>query len=304
MSLFNAYLALSGAYDAKVLRDEPLSHHTSYRIGGPADLLISVHSYEALRNVLAVLVREHVDWVILGKGSNVLAADAGYRGCVIELAGDFTRATFSEDGHVTVGAGMLLSKLVLGTLKRSLSGLEFCTGVPGTVGGAISMDAGSRHEWIGQRVESLVLTTSTGKLYRRAGSDVDWGYRRTSLDPSSIILEADLALTPGDKDAIAAEMNRRIARRRRTQPMGQPSCGSVFKNPPDASVGRMIEECGLKGTQVGGAQISLVHANFIVNKGGAKAADVAELIRLAHDSVLDKFGVDLACEVKFLGFGA
>ena len=176
-------------------------------------------------------------------------------------------------------------------------------GIPGTVGGAISMDAGTRHEWIGQRVESVVLASSTGKLRRISGSDIDWGYRRTSLDPSSIILEADLVLAPGDKETIAAEMNRRIARRRKSQPMGRPSCGSVFKNPPDASVGQLIDSCGLKGRRVGGAQISDVHANFIVNVGGAKAADVVALIKEAHDAVEDRYGVDLNCEVKFLGFG-
>lgn len=304
MSLFNAYMSLSGAIDADVRRDERLAHHTTYRIGGPAGLFVTVHSYAALLKVISVLAEEHVEWVILGKGSNILAADAGYRGCVIVLDDEFGRIQVGEGGLVTAGAGALLSRVVNEALKAELSGLEFCVGIPGTLGGAVSMDAGTRREWIGQRVRDLVTLRPGEGLHRYEGAEIEWGYRCTSIPTSEIILEATLQLEPGQKDAIAADMESRLRHRRSAQPMGRPCCGSVFRNSPERSAGVLIESCGLKGATVGGAQISEDHANFIVNTGRATAADVVSAMGQAHDAVLSRFGIDLACEVKLLGFGA
>lgn len=304
MSVFNAYMSLSGATDADVLRDEKLSRRTSYRIGGPARLLVLVHSYAALGKVVRVLAEEHVDWVILGKGSNVLASDAGYEGAVIVLDDEFSRVSVDAEGRsVTAGAGALLSRVVSEAAKAELTGLEFCVGIPGTVGGAVSMDAGTRREWIGQRVRDLVVYRPGEGLHRYEGHEIEWGYRGTSIPTSEIILEATLALERGEKARISADMESRLSRRRRTQPMGKPTCGSVFRNPPDASAGALIEECGCKGLSSGRAQVSYEHANFIVNNGGASAADVVSLIQLMHDSVLANRGIDLKCEVKLLGFG-
>ncbi len=304
MSLFNAYMSLSGAVDADVLRDEKLSRRTSYRIGGPARLLILVHSYAALGKVVDVLAAENVDWVILGKGSNVLASDAGYEGAVIILDDEFARVSVNaEEGLICAGAGALLSKVVADAAKAELSGLEFCVGIPGTVGGAVSMDAGTRREWIGQCVRDLVVYRPGEGLHRYEGHEIDWGYRCTSIPTSEIILEATLELTHGDRSAISADMESRLARRRRTQPMGKPTCGSVFRNPPDRSAGILIDSCGCKGLSSGRAQVSTEHANFIVNNGGATASDVISLIQLMHDTVLANHGVDLKCEVKLLGFG-
>lgn len=302
MSVFNAYMALSGAVDADLLRDERLSHRTTYRIGGPAALFATVNSYSSLVRTLSVLRREGVEWVILGRGSNVLVSDEGYDGCVIKLGREFSRITFSEDGCVTAGAGANLSKLVSETLSHGLSGLEFCVGIPGSVGGAVSMDAGTRHEWVGPRVQSLVALRPGGGMCRYAGPDIEWGYRWSSIPADEIILEVTLALTPAAKAGIAEEMEHRLARRRATQPMGRPSCGSVFRDPGDASAGRLIESCGLKGYAVGGAQVSDQHANFIVNMGGAKASDVLAVMGHVHDVVAQNHGVDLRPEVKCLGF--
>ena len=304
MSLFNAYMSLSGAVDADVLRDEKLSRRTSYRIGGPARLLILVHSYAALGKVVDVLAAENVDWVILGKGSNVLASDAGYEGAVIILDDEFARVSVDADeGLICAGAGALLSKVVADAAKAELSGLEFCVGIPGTVGGAVSMDAGTRREWIGQRVRDLVVYRPGEGLHRYEGHEIEWGYRCTSIPTSEIILEATLELAHGERSAISADMESRLARRRRTQPMGKPTCGSVFRNPPDRSAGILIDTCGCKGLSSGRAQVSAEHANFIVNNGGATASDVVSLIQLMHDAVLANHGVDLKCEVKLLGFG-
>lgn len=304
MSVSNAYLSLSGNINGTVLLDEPLSRHTSYHIGGPAALFVRANDYAALVRTLEVLRAEGVRWVLLGKGSNILADDAGYQGCVICLGDQFARINVSaEEGLITAGAGAALSRVVSEAMRASLSGLEPCAGIPGTFGGALSMDAGTRREWIGQRVRDLVVLRPGKGMFRYAGSEIDWGYRTTSLPGSEIILEATLALEHSEKDLIAAEMDERLRRRGDTQPLSLPSCGSVFKNPPDYSVGRLIEECGLAGLSQGGAQISTVHANFIVNTGGASAADVLGLISHVHDAVLERHGVDLSCEVKFLGFG-
>lgn len=304
MSVFNAYMTLFGATDADVLRDEKLSRRTSYRIGGPAKLLIAVHGFAALPKVIKTLGDEHVEWVVLGKGSNVLAADTGYDGAVIVLDDEFSRVSVdAEAGLITAGAGALLSRVVSDAAKAGLSGLEFCVGIPGTVGGAVSMDAGTRREWIGRAVRDLVVYRPGEGLHRYEGHEVEWGYRSTSLLPNEIVLEATFELELGERADISANMEERLARRRESQPMGRPTCGSVFRNPPDRSAGVLIESCGCKGLSCGRAQVSTEHANFIVNNGGASANDVVSLMQLMHDSVLANHGIDLACEVKLLGFG-
>ncbi|MBQ6491491.1 MAG: UDP-N-acetylmuramate dehydrogenase [Atopobiaceae bacterium] len=304
MSVFNAYMALSGAIDADVIRDERLSRRTTYRIGGPAALVVRCNDHRSLVRTIDVLAHEQVKWVVMGKGSNVLVSDDGYDGCVILLGRDFSRVSFSpeEEGVVTVGAGVVLAKLVADSMSRGLAGLECCAGIPGTVGGAIAMDAGTRNDWIGPRVRDVVALRPGAGLVRHDGRDIMWGYRSTSIPEGDIILEVTLGLTPSTRDAVGATVEKLMARRRRTQPMGRPSCGSVFRNPQGASVGALLDECGLKGYAVGGAQVSNVHANFVVNNGNATAADVMAVISHMHETVLSECGIDLEPEVKFLGF--
>ena len=306
MSLSNAYLALSGAVDADLTRGERLAHRTSYRIGGPAAMLAVCHTPEALARVIEVLGGQGVEWVLLGKGSNMLVADEGFDGCVVVLGRDFSRIEVSrDDATITAGAAVPLSRVVQEAMRNSLSGLEFACGIPGTLGGAVSMDAGTRREWIGHRIGSLVVLRPGEGLRRLYGSDVEWGYRWSGLGPTDIVLEATLVLEPGEKDVIAAEMERLLARRRATQPMGKPSCGSVFRNPVGPKgAAKLIDECGLKGYAVGGAQVSPVHANFIVNNGRATAADVLAVMRTMHNRVREASGDDLQPEVKFLGFAS
>lgn len=302
MSTFNAYVALSDTIDADVSRDARMSHRTTWRIGGPADLVVVAHTLSALKKTLQVLEREQIDWVILGKGSNVLVGDEGYRGCVISLGRDFSRIASDIDARtITAGGGALTTKLVTESLKRGLSGVEMLAGVPGTIGGAISMNAGSRREWLGHVVSDVVTLASDGKLKRYEGSDVNWGYRSTSLPSSEIVLEATLALAQADSRAISADIEQRLRVRRTSQPMGRPSCGSVFRNPAGHSAGQMLEGCGCKGYRVGGAEVSQTHANFIVNVGGATAADVLAVMQHMHESVRQTYGIDLQPEVKFLG---
>lgn len=303
MGLFNAVMQLSGTIDADVSEGERLARHTSYRIGGRAALFVTCHSYHALKRAIEVLTRESVPWVIIGKGSNLLVSDEGYDGAVIALGREFGRFVLADDGcTLTAGAGAMLARLVNEALSRELSGLEFAMGVPGTVGGALSMNAGTRTEWIGSIVRDVV-TYKPGEGIRHYGhDDIFWGYRTTSLPRDEIVLEAALHLTPGSKADIRERMEELLARRRKTQPIGMASCGSVFRNPPDMSVGKMIEDCGLKGFSIGGAEVSLVHANFIVNRGTATAADVLAVIKHVHEKVREAYGVELQPEVKFLGF--
>lgn len=304
MSAFNVIMALSGAADIDVTEAEPLRRHTTYRIGGPAALFLTCHSYHGLRRAVEILEHEHMEWVILGKGSNLLVSDEGYDGAVITLGREFSRfVTDPEACTISAGAGALLSRVVNEAYTRGLTGLEACVGIPGTLGGAVSMNAGSRDEWIGARVDEIrVFSPAERRLKRYGYEDITWGYRQTSIPRGEIVLEAKLHLEPEDKAAINARMEKSLARRRRTQPVGAPSCGSVFRNPAGMHVGKMIEDCGLKGFSIGGAQVSPVHANFIVNTGNARAEDVVRVIQHVHATVREAYGVELQPEVKFLGF--
>jgi len=302
VSLYNAYLTLSGALDTEVVSDERLSLRTTYRIGGPAALTVTAHTYPALARAIDVLDHERVSWVVLGRGSNLLVADSGYDGCVVRLGREFSRISFEETTQVSAGAAVVLSRLVSECQSEGLSGLEVCVGIPGTVGGAVSMNAGTRSEWIGRVVTSVVTFAPGTGLRRHDGAEIEWGYRTTSIPATEIILEASFSLELADPTDISNEMERRLSRRRRRQPIGRPTCGSVFKNPPGKSAGELIESCGLKGAVFGGAQISETHANFVVNNGSATALDVLAAMRRMHDAVQERYGIDLVPEVKYLGF--
>lgn len=294
--------ALSELEGVELVADAPLAQNTTYRIGGPADLLVTAHTYAGLVRTLRTLAIEGVPWVVLGRGSNILASDAGYRGCVLKLGREFSRMSVN-DNTICAGSAVMLTKLVNESLSRELSGLECCAGIPGSVGGAVSMDAGSRHNWIGSVVHDVVTYHPSTGMKRYQGPEIEWGYRWCSIPANEIILEATFALKPSDKQTIANEMNRLMARRRATQPMGKPCCGSVFKNPGDRSVGALLDSCGLKGYRVGGAMVSPTHANFVVNEAHATAKDVVTVMKHMHGQVKERYGIDLTPEVKFLGFG-
>ncbi len=303
MGLFNAVMSLSGAIDTDLIERERLARHTTYRIGGRAALFVVCHSYHALRRALTVLSEEDVPWVIIGKGSNLLVSDEGFDGAVVTLGREFARTVLGDDGvTLTVGAGAMLARLVNDAYAKGLTGLEFAVGIPGTLGGAISMNAGTRDVWISRVIEDVVTFKAGEGLRHYAATDVAWGYRHCGLPRDEIVLEATLKLKRGSKSDIRAVMERSLARRRETQPIGTATCGSVFKNPPGRSVGKMVEDCGLKGFSVGGAEVSTVHGNFVVNTGSATAADVIAVIRHVYEEVRDVYGIELQPEVKFLGF--
>lgn len=290
-------------FDGEIRLDEPLSKHTSYRIGGPARAYILVNSVAALGAALNACASDECPWVLVGKGSNLLVADKGYSGAVITLAGEFRNWKFDEElDRVAVGAGTILSRLVQEVFHRGYSGMEFAVGTPGTVGGAIRMNAGTKDDWIGSRVISVTTYCPGSGLKRYAPSDIEWSYRSTSFSDDEIIVECELQLKPALSGNIHDRMRSLLERRKASQPLEYPSCGSVFKNPEGHSAGALIDAVGLKGSVCGGAQISEKHANFIVNKNNASASDVRNLIERAQEKVKEHYGIELQPEVKFLGF--
>ncbi|OUO95293.1 UDP-N-acetylenolpyruvoylglucosamine reductase [Gordonibacter sp. An232A] len=296
-------LLVDDAFDGDVYPNEPMSRHTMYRIGGPARFYVQVGSVGALKRLVETCERTGVPWTAVGRGSNLLVADEGYPGVVVTLGRDFRACRFDEETkRFCVGAGVPLSSVVQEAFRRSLAGLEFAVGTPGTVGGALRMNAGTREEWIGARVVSVTTLSPGEGLVRRAGDEVAWGYRQTSFRPDEVIVECELSVEPADPFFIRGKMEASHARRKKTQPQASPSCGSVFRNPEGRSAGALIEEAGLKGRRIGGAQVSEVHANFIVNTGGATARDVRDLIELAQREVYEAYGIELQPEVRFLGF--
>lgn len=290
-------------FDGVVRLDEPMARHTTYRIGGPARAFVEVNSLAALGSVLGVCEREGLSWYAVGKGSNLLVADEGFDGVAIALAGEFREWQFDDDEQsVVVGAGTMLSRLVQEVFHRGYSGLEFAVGTPGTVGGALVQNAGTRDDWIGSRVQSVTTYRASEGLHRYTASDLAWGYRTSSFRPDELIVECELKLERAFAGNINERMSSLLERRRGNQPLDRHSCGSVFRNPEGHSAGALIESVGLKGARSGGAEISDKHANFIVNAGGATAADVMRLIRTAREEVRRRYGIELETEVKFLGF--
>ncbi len=296
-------LRFDEGFEGDIRFEEPMSRHTTYRIGGPARCWVQVNSISALSQILNICARSNMAWVAVGKGSNLLVSDAGYDGVALSLDGDFKKWNFDQDEmKFTVGAGTSLARIVQAAFHQGVSGMEFAVGTPGTLGGALRMNAGTKTEWLGQHVFSLTTFSHESGLHRYRASDIEWSYRRSSIPIDEIVVECVLSVKPGQGPMIRATMDGSLARRKRSQPLDYPSCGSVFKNPEGHSAGALIEQSGLKGTAIGGAQISLKHANFIVNKGNATAEDVVSLIRLVQDKVKQDHGIELQPEVRFLGF--
>ncbi len=285
---------------AIVRENVPLSGRTTLRIGGPARFFVEVHDVDGLAALLEASRTEGLPVLALGKGSNLLVPDAGFPGVVFTLAGDFL-ATRIEPPDVVAGGGVSLMSLAVATQKAGLSGLENLSGIPSSLGGAVRINAGSYGTEIFELLVTIDLVTTRGEHRTMPASEIPHGYRWTALcDSDDIVSGAVLRLVPRAPREIAARIEEVTARRKGALPK-QPNAGSIFKNPPGLFAGKLLEECGLKGRRVGGAEISPVHANVIVNLGGATANDVKALMDEMKRAVKVKFGVELVPEIRVLG---
>lgn len=287
--------------DVKVTENEPLAPYTSFQIGGPADLLLQPETAEAFAFCQTALTEAGEPFTVIGAGSNLLVADEGIRGTVIRLTAPFSRVSV-EGNLLTAEAGISLARLAAEALKAGLTGLEFASGIPGSLGGAVYMNAGA----YGGEMKDIVFETeylaADGRLKTVTGDAHGFGYRKSIfMDSRATVLKAKLRLAPGNPEEIRQTMRELNARRKEKQPLQFPSAGSTFKRPEGHFAGKLIEDAGLKGFCIGGAQISEKHAGFLINTGGATADDVCRLMTFVKEQVFEKFGVSLEPEVRLLG---
>ena len=281
--------------------DEPVAPFTSWKIGGPADALAQVATEDELAAILRLTFKRRLPWFVLGSGSNLLVGDGGIRGIVVRLGGDFASiAVTREDANVVVSAGASagMPLLVAQGASNGALGIESLAGIPGSVGGALRMNAGTDREF-GEFVRDVFVQTPA-KPDAHAVSP-EYFYRRTTLARDAIVARVTLAFPAADSAAVRSEMQRRLVRRKAPQPLQFPNAGSCFRNPPGDKAGRLIEAAGAKGWREGGAEVSELHANFIVNRDDATAADVAALLARVRRAVAETFGVELELEVHFVG---
>ena len=288
----------------KVKVGEPLARYTSIKIGGPADYFLEVEDRAALAQTLQFLNRSAIPFCLLGKGSNVLVSDLGVRGAVLRLGEGFRRIEWREENGkvlVTVGAAYPVTQLVREVARRGFGGLEFAEGIPGSVGGALVMNAGAYGSEMEKIVDQVEGVTSKGEPVRFSREDMAFSYRESHLPQGTIVTQVRMRLSKGEVEEVTSKVRELVTRRKRSQPSGYPNSGSMFRNPPDDFAGRLIEAAGLKGKRVGRAEISMRHANFIVNLGGAKAEEVRDLMEIARAEVKKKFDIQLELEVRLLG---
>lgn len=292
----------SGIRQGEVLEREPMSAHTSFRVGGPADYYVSPGSKEELIHAISCAKEEEVPFYVIGNGSNLLVSDQGIRGLVIQLGKAFSRIR-TEGNRITAQAGALLSAVSKTALRQELKGLEFAAGIPGSLGGAVVMNAGAYGGEMKDVLVSADVLTKDGEIVTIPVRDLDLGYRHSCItEKEYLVLSALIELEKGDPEEIRAEMDRLAAARRQKQPLEYPSAGSTFKRPEGYFAGKLIQDAGLKGYTVGGAQVSTKHSGFVVNLGGATAEEIAFLIRQVQKKVYEDSGVNLETEVRFMGF--
>lgn len=286
----------------RIKYNEPLSNHTSFKIGGPADVLVTVNNPDELEKVINAAKAGNIDFFLLGNGSNVLSSDDGYRGAIIKLGGDFLG--FETEGNmIKAGAGITLTKLANAAMNASLSGLEFASGIPGTLGGALFMNAGAYGGEMSQVVTKVVIFDKESNTVRTLkNEEMNFGYRRSVLKEKGFIaLSCEMKLTPSDANTVRETMLELAQKRKEKQPLEFPSAGSTFKRPEGYYAGKLIEDAGLGGYTIGGAQVSEKHKGFVINRGSATAKDVTELIGYVKQKVKENAGVELEPEIIFLG---
>ena len=283
------------------LIDEPLKKYTTYGIGGPAELMIFPKNKRDLINTIKIINDNKMELTILGSGSNILVSDNGIKGAVISLKKTLKNVEVSGN-NLYAECGARLGKIVRLAVKNNLIGLENLNGVPGTLGGALIMNAGA---WGGEISENLVcveLINSKNEIKKISKNDINFSYRKSSFDKNDILLSADFNLKKAKEDIISENFVKAQTGRKNSQPLNKRSAGSLFKNPKNNSAGKLIDDAGLKGYSIGDAKISEKHANFFINDGKASSNDMLKLIKKAHDTVKEQFSIKLELEVKLMGF--
>jgi UDP-N-acetylmuramate dehydrogenase len=286
----------------KVKEYELLSLHTTMKIGGPADLFIEPSSLENIQKVMSFIKERQLPWRAIGRGSNLLVSDMGIEGVVIKLSSGLDHLTIN-DSTITVGGGHSIVSLSTLISKKGLSGLEFASGIPGSVGGAVYMNAGAHGSDISKILTKAHILFEDGSMEWLSNEEMEFTYRTSVLQKKrpGIVLEAEFKLTKGDRAAIVSQMQKNKDYRKVTQPWNFPCAGSIFRNPLPNYAGKLIEDAGLKGFQIGGAKISEMHGNFIVNAGNATAKDVLDLIQYIKDKILNLYGINIETEVEIIG---
>ncbi len=298
----NLYKNIFRLVKGRVLFDEPLSRHTSFRIGGPADYWVEAEDLEDLKGIVKFASDNRLPWKALGRGANILVRDEGFPGIIVSLRGDYFQKLEFRQEKVIVGAGVLLSRLVSEVAGRCLRGLEFASGIPGTLGGAVAMNAGAQGSSLAEVVSRIEVLNGERKVLTLRKEEIGFRYRGSNLNPDRVILKVEIELKRGDKQESENLMNKFRERRNMTQPLEEPNAGCIFKNPPGGiSAAELIEEAGLKGTRLGDAQVSLRHANFIVNRGKARAKDVLILVEKIRKVIRERRGIELELEIEVIG---
>jgi len=299
---------LSRVWQGKILWNSPMAQFSSLKVGGPAEAVISAANTGDLKELVKWLTENDIAWWVVGRGSNILVPDTGLAGVVIFLEGEFSSIekiaaadTAAQEVLLRAGGGCPLAKLVSFCTAEGLSGLEFAIGIPGSIGGAIVMNAGAWGHEIASIVDSVSLMDNRGTVRSEKAENLGFSYRKWAISSETILLSATFRLAKGHQDDIKEACRKYQELRRKNQPITEPSAGSFFKNPPADSAGRLIEEAGLKGFSIGGAKISEKHANFIVNTGSASATDILNVMHLVQQQVYKRFGIRLEPEVHILG---
>ena len=287
--------------EERVLMEEPMKKHTTFRVGGNADYFVMPRSADEIKKTIALCRKNGVEYYILGNGSNLLVSDAGYRGVIIQLFRNMSEITV-EGNMIRASAGALLSGIAAAAKNESLTGFEFAGGIPGTIGGAVVMNAGAYGGEMKDVLKEVTVMTKEGEILKIQAENLELGYRTSIVKKADyLVLEAVISLEKGDQEAIKARMRELTEQRVSKQPLEYPSAGSTFKRPEGYFAGKLIMDSDLRGYRVGGAQVSEKHCGFVINAGDATAADVVKLMQDVSAIVKEKFGVELEPEVKFLG---
>lgn len=288
--------------EGDILFKEPMSGHTSFRVGGPADYFVQPASREEIRGAIMAAKEEKVPFFVIGNGSNLLVSDRGWRGMILQVGKNYQEITV-DDNIITARSGATLARVAKEALDHSLTGMEFAAGIPGSVGGAVAMNAGAYDGEIRNILLDAEVMTSEGEFITIPAADLDLSYRHSCVfEKDYLVLSARFLLAPGDPGQIRGRMDELARARKEKQPLEYPSAGSTFKRPKGYFAGKLIQDAGLKGYIVGGAQVSEKHSGFVINRGGATAEEIAFLIAQVQKKVEQQFGVRMEPEVRFVGF--